>query len=731
VIARLALLLWLQGQAPRYADSATALLIARARERHVQQDAAVHDYQATLVTRTDASVGRGAFARLLPIAVEEQKAELWWQAPNDVKVVTVGRRFRTALRNADVNSSWDRPWFVPRFLGDSIRLLSGEDFPERAAVHPLSAGAERYYRYAINDSMTLALPGRTVRAIGVQVTPAQADASLIAGELWLDAETAETVRLSFVFVGKRLWIDSIGPTRRDTTRADRNAALVQNILRVSADLEYGLYDRRYWLPYRQAVTLDVQLPWFKNLVIPVHFITTFSDVRVNESRPITFTELPPDTAKHDGGRRRGPVTTRCGDTLALGSDAVRLAERAANRDRGGCVTVGVWPGGRFEVDVPKDSALLAYAGWTDSLDFDLSSADADRLEEFRRDVLTTLQRLPDSLTGQRRRGLAFDRLTDIWRYNRAEGASLGLGYEWRPGIAFVSVLAKVRYAFTDARLQGSLALRRDGLASRWEAVLFREMRDGDFLAPGLSFANSTTALWLARDDGDYVFMEGGEVRYQERLGRAADLTLQARLADESAPPFLARSGLNALLGGGGGFAANGPVAAGRYAVAGAELSAGGTPLETQLEWRAGLEGTVGPRRAGRAWLVATASTAPESPLAVTVSGWAGIGAGDSIPQREFRLGGLQSLRGYAAGAFRGGSAWTASLDVGLSRGVVSPVVFVDAGEVAPRLARFSGRLAFSYGAGLSLLGGVLRVDGARPVAPHATWRLNLTLGARR
>ncbi len=723
MIARVALLLWLQGPAPHYADSATALLIARARERHQQQDAAVHDYQATLVTRLDASVGRGAFARLFPLAVDEQKSELSWQAPNDVKIVTIGRRYRTAFRDADVNSSWTRPWFVPRFLGDSVRLLSGEDFPERAAVHPLSAGAEGYYDYAINDSMTVTLPGRTVRAIGVRVTPARADASLIAGELWLDAQTAETVRLSFVFVGKRLWVDTIGPTRRDTARADRDDALAQSILRVSADLEYGLYDRQYWLPYRQAVTLDVQLPWFKNLILPVHFITTFSDVRVNQNRPIAFTVLPPDTTKHKGRRRRGDVTTRCGDSLAVRAQADRLADRT----REGCVTVGAWAGGRFEVDVPKDSVLLAYNGWTDSLSFDLSAADADRLDEVRRDALNMLEHLPDSLTGQRRRGLAFDALTDIWRYNRAEGTSLGLGYEWRPGVPFVSLLAKARYAFTDGRLQASLALRRDGPSSRWEALLFREMRDADRMAPGLTFSNSATALWVARDDGDYVFMQGGEVSYQRLLGAAVDLSFRARFADESAPRFRAHDGFNELLGGRGIFPANGPVVPGRYFATSAELTGGGM----SLEWRAGLEGTAGHRSEGRVWIGATAKTLPDSRLAIIAAGWAGMGAGDSVPQREFRLGGLKTLRGYPAGAFRGASAWTASLDVGLWRRTVSPIVFVDAGQVAPRFARFSGQPAVSFGAGLSLLGGVLRLDGARPVAPNATWRFNLTLGARR
>jgi hypothetical protein len=723
VIARVALLLWLQGPAPHYADSATALLIARARERHLQQDAAVRDYRATLVTRTDASVGRGAFARLFPLAVEEQTAEIAWQAPNDVKVVTVGRRSRTAFRSANISSSWTRPWFVPRFLGDSIRLLSGEDFPERAAVHPLSAGAEGFYQYAINDSMTLALPGRTVRAVGVRVTPVRADASLVAGELWLDEQTAETVRLSFVFVGRRLWIDSIGPSARDTARADRDDALAQRILRVSADLEYGLYDQRYWLPYRQVVTLEVQLPWFKNFVLPVHFITTFSDVRVNQHRPIAFTVLLPDTTQHERKRRRGAETTRCGDSLAVGEEE----EQPADRAREACVTVGTWAGGRFEVDVPKDSVLLAYQGWRDSLSFDLPAADAERLDDVRRDVLTLLARLPDSLTGQRRFGFAVDGPADIWRYNRAEGGSLGIGYEWRPGLPFVAVLAKTRYGFTDRRLQASLAVRRDGPTSRWEAVLFREMRDADRMAPGLSFANSVTALTLARDEGDYVFVAGGEVSYQRQLGSGADLTFQTRLADESPPRSLARDGFNRLLGGTGSFAANGPVVSGRFVVASVEMSGGGMPVE----WKAGLEGTAGDRDQGRGWIGVSGRTSPDRRLGVTLTAWAGVGGGDSVPQREFRLGGLRTLRGYPAGALRGGSAWAASLDLGVNTGTVSPVLFADAGQVAPQLARFAGQPAFSFGAGLSLLGGVLRLDCARPAAPKARWRVNLTLGARR
>ncbi len=724
--AGLALLLALQ-QAPAspYADSATAVLIARARERHRSQDAAVHDYQAMLVTRLDATVGRGGFARFAPIAVEEQISQLSWQAPNDVKVVTLGRRYRTVFRGARIDARLTHPWFVPRFLGDSIRLLGEQDFPSRAAIHPLSAGADAYYRYAINDSITLALPGRTVRAIGVRVTPIRADAALVAGEIWLDAATAETVRLSFVFIGRFLWADSIGPTGGDTARARRDDELVQRVLRVSADLEYGLYDQRYWLPYRQAVTLEVQLPWFKNLVVPVNFITTFSQVRVNQNRPIAFTALSADTASVGGGRHRRSVQQGCGKAAATERPA---EEAGAGEPLGGiCVTAGRWTGGRYEVDLPPDSVLLGFTGWTDSLRFGLTPLDAERLADLRADVLNTLEQLPDSLTGRPRLQVAFDRVTDIFRYNRAEGASLGAGYEWRLGVPFVYALAKARYAFADARLQGSLTLRRDGLLSRLELSAFREMRDADPLAPGLTFFNSMEALWLARDEGDYVFVQGVEGRYARPLGAVADMNLELRVGDESAPRALAYGGFNAVLGGAGRFAPNGPVRPGRYVVGLASISGGGG----WSSWQAGLEGTGGARDHIRGWVSATARATLPLGTDLTGAAWVGGGGGDSVPQRDFRLGGLKTLRGYPAGAFRGASAWAASADLGLARGTLSPVLFADLGGVAADGLRFGGEPIASVGAGLSVLSGLVRFDIARPIAPTARWRASLVVRGRR
>lgn len=722
-------LAWQAHSAP-HSDSATAALVARARERHRQLDAAVQAYRATIRTRIDVSVGRGSFARVIPLAAVEQESELAWQAPNDVRVVTLGQRTRTALPNADIQANWTKPWFIPRFLGDSIRLLD-EDFPNRAAIHPLAAGAEAYYRYSIEDSVELSLPGRTVRAIGVRVVPIRSDAALIAGEIWLDRETAETVRLTFAFVGRRLWADPEGDTQRDTARAERANAVAMRVLRVTADLEYGLFEERYWLPFRQSLTLSVELPWFRNLRVPVHFITTFRDVRVNDAAPIVFTVPLPDSGRAE---RREPLDTAERRRLRAERREGRGRDAAENGRREGYANAGRWPGGRYEVIVPPDSTLRSYAMWVDSLEMDLTPGDAERIEGMRRDLMETLERLPDGLTGRRRLVFAVDRLTDIFRYNRAEGASIGAGYEWRLGPPFLSLMARARYAFTDRRLQAWVAGRRDAPGSRSQLSVFREVRDGDPMSGGLTFGNSFSALWLAHDDGSYVFVEGGELRHQRPWRHHADLTFGLRAARESAPRRLARSAVNDFLGGSGLFQPNAPILGGTFVTANLEADGGIPPLS----WRAGIEATSGTGTAARAWLGATARRTLPMGLDLTVSGWVGAGAGDSIPQRWFRLGGTRSLRGRAAGALMGASAWSLGLDLGvpvprrrLSSAALSPVIFVDAGQVAVRGLAFRGDPSTSVGVGVSALRGALRLQAARPMGHGSRWRVDLVIGARR
>ena len=732
-------------QAPQgpYSDSATAALIARARERHRQLSAAVQNYEATVRTRIDANVARGRFSRLIPLVASEQVARLTWQSPNDLRLVTVGSRTRVAFRGARADARFDRPWFVPRFLGDSIRLLDN-DIPERAAVHPLGAGAEPFYNYAIEDSLQLVLPGRTVRAVSVRVTPTRADGAFVAGDLWLDPETAETVRFRFTFVGRQLWGRPRGETRRDSARAQRDNDRAAQVLRVSADLEYGLFLERYWLPYRQVLVLDIELPWVGNVAIPVTFLTTFSDVRVNAAAPIAFTvPLPPAvlTAEQKERRQSRKLADRpTGPGVPGRNSAERRRELRAEADslhrewraqeererREGYSRAGSWQGGRFEIVVSSDSALRGYAGWTDSLEWAATSDDAVRLEDLRRDALAAVSSLPRDLYPRPGLLVAVDRFADAWRYNRAEGTAVGAGLRLPVRGPYLSLGVRARYAFGDRRLQATASLRRDVIGSRLELAAFREMVDADPLSPGLNPGNSFRAAFLAHDDGAYVFAQGVELRRQFTYRRVADVSLGLSFAQERAPMHLAHSGLNDFLGGSGDFAPLDPVLPGTFTT----LSAGVAGGLLQTSWRVAAEATTGAgAAAGRLW--ATAETAIRAPAGVSVAlrGRLGVGAGDGIPQRAFRLGGSRTLRGCEAGEVRGASVYAASADASLAGRLVSPVVFVDVGQVAERRLSFAGGLRTSVGAGVSALWGLLRVHAARSLESGARWRLDIVFGS--
>ncbi|MFQ5552050.1 MAG: hypothetical protein ACE5FJ_12525, partial [Gemmatimonadales bacterium] len=151
-----------------YVDSTTAAVITLARARHYYRDSIIRNYRAITRTRIDAGLGRGRYAFIPPFIAMETVAEVAWQFPGELRVRLLGQRDTSSIGGTEIEGYFDRPWFVPRSVGDSIQLLEG-DFPENPALHPLAEGAAAFYRYRIMDSLTITIPGRQVRAIGVRV----------------------------------------------------------------------------------------------------------------------------------------------------------------------------------------------------------------------------------------------------------------------------------------------------------------------------------------------------------------------------------------------------------------------------------------------------------------------------------------------------------------------------------------------------------------------------------
>ena len=673
-------------------------LIECAMARRRAADSAVSDYRARIHYRLAVGLGRRRWARVPTSAVEEQVADVQWQRPNDLRVDVVGRRARSRSE-IRLSSVWDRPWFVPRSVDDSVRIFSDE-FPATGALHPLAPEAPVWYRYRLVGGLSVT-PGRagTLRLLQVDFTPKRSGLALVAGEMWIDSASAEVVRFAFRYVGTGLWVSPEGSERSDSSSARRINRIANQIVSIDADLEYGLQDGRYWMPYRQVVSGRVRIPLVSDVVIPFRAVTTFDDFEINTGRPIAF-DLP-----------LGPDHP---DSVEARRDARRDSLRAGRRDtdsRRSWHYADRWAGGRYELHRPSNDSLGRFHEWRDSLTLEAAPADVARAREVEAELARLAESLPDSVTGQQGHGIGYERLTDALRYDRVQGLSLGLGYRVRvPGLAFTGLYASARYGFSDERVTGRASLVRDAPEGRLTVSGYRDVANVDPFAPSPGFGNTLNALFVSHDDGDYALVHGGSALYEMSLATGLELAVGARYERQSSVARAAQSEVNDFLGGAGLFPPNPPVHEGRYGggfvrLAGAE----------GVQWRAtavlGGAGTT----TGRVYGAVRHGIGGARGATIRLK--TGIATRPTLEQFAFRLGGIGTVRGHEYGERRGQAFWATQVDVTPVGGRLRPVLFVDAGQAGGAGSLCSGRVLVGAGAGVSLFGGLVRFDVSRSLAP--------------
>jgi hypothetical protein len=710
-----------------FASAPTEALVRHAMARHAAADTTVQDYRATFRTRLTFALGRRRWARIPPMAVEEQTGVIRWQRPNDLQIELGGRR--SVARNPDmkVRSVFDSPWFVPRALDDSVRL-AGADFPEQAALHPLASDGPEWYRYELNDSLAVrTADGRAVHLYRVTVTPRRAGVGLVLGYLLIDGATGDVVRFSFRFVGTEMWVKPDGATPEDSSDARTANKWISRLLSLNADLEYSLQDQTHWMPYRQVISGSAEIPFVSDAVVPFSFTTTFDDYEIDSGHPIVF-RLPPVHSKAEADSLEGARW-----------DSLRAERRRRGQQEGDPDTLewrkrsrdvpGVWGnGGHYEVHIPPLDSLDHFGAWPDSLQLD-ATADDDRSQ---RDLMAELaglaEHLPDSLTGRRPTMFAVEQIADIMRYNRVQGLSLGFGYR-TPffSVPFTTAFGSARFGLSDTRLYARGAIVRDAPSGRWTFAGYRDLATTDpFLRPK-AVGNSINALFTTHDDADYLLAQGGSLTYEASLGIGLDLTLAGRVEDHASVRTEATSALNNIYSDGV-FAPNPPVATGTFGGAtlrldgrtdlarwtlGADLLAGAPGQTAKLfgEWR---------QRVGRG----------RSGLSLTAR--AGMATDDPLPQSRFRLGGQATVRGFPYGAIEGQGFWSLQADLALNKGEVHPVLFADAGQAGPRRGFFDRQVLTGAGVGVSFFGGIMRLDLSVPIQPSGgDPRFDIVFGAPR
>ncbi|HUL69372.1 MAG TPA: DUF5686 family protein [Gemmatimonadales bacterium] len=692
---------------PVYADSATARLVARAIERHAAQDTTVSDYRAQLRYRVSFGLGRSRWELVPTAAVEEQQINVAWQRPNDLQVEVIGRRARSRSEGIDLSSIFDRPWFIPRGVGDSIRVF-GTDFPERGALHPLSAEGPDWYRYAIVDSLGVTDPeGRQLNLVALRVLPRRSGLALIAGKLWLDRATAEVVRLSFRYVGTALWSVPESATHSDSVDARQENSVINRILTLDADLEYGLQDGKYWMPYRQVVSGQIVIPFFGDFVVPFEASTSFDDYVINSRQPIVFRIPLPDSLQDS-------VSARARKDSIAAEHRRRAEEGKSGEDRESRDYAGRWANGRYEIHRPSNDSLARYTEWGDSLVMDSDPAAARRVREVQEDLARTVDGLPTELSGVPRGGINYQTLADFFRYNRVQGPSLGLGYRYRiKGSAFWSLRGLIRYGFSDQRVLAGLDAVYDAPGGRWTFSGYRDVREVDPFSRGLSFGNTLNGVFAAHDDADYYLAQGGSVAFDRSLSRGLNLNLSAKMEDASSVATQSHSGVNDFLGGSGDFPANTSIQEGTFGILGARLDG----RVGRSRWLIGAEGWLGQNPAsGRAfgeWVQPIGRGGKDLMLSLK----AGITSAPGLPQTDFRAGGRRSVRGFDYGYQRGQAMWALQADWAPIGSWIRPVLFADAGQAAAADQLAQTEILVGGGAGVSLVHGLIRIDFSHAINP--------------
>src|SRR5437773_1041113 len=428
-------------------NSDAALALARRavlRRGGAVADSSLHDYKAQAhgFLFFLGAFGQGLADPPRLVKADQLELEVYWKAPASSKQRVIGWRDQTQLPT-DINYHRDHLGIIQNNFGAAMRLGEGDEV--RDVPHPLSPAGPDIYDFALGDTTTIMLPEREVRVVTLRVRPKDFGLPRIVGTLYLDAEPADLVRMAFNF----------------TPRSYLDAELED----VSIVLDNALWERRYWLPYRQEIEIRRRVTW---LDVPVRGII----------------------------RARWEID---GYVLNLGlanswfaGDEITFLPKA-ERDS-------------FPWKEPLGAALQDIAEPVRQNDLERVRAEVEQIAGRR------------ILTGLKGRRLGVRGVSDLLHANRVEGLAAGAGVVVRGGGERRELRARASYGFADRRAKGALsAVDRRG-RSALEVSVYREVRDIGDAAVIAPLFNSFSSQEFGRDYGDYYLADGGRITYRHGVG---------------------------------------------------------------------------------------------------------------------------------------------------------------------------------------------------------------------
>lgn len=284
-----------QSATPVARDSTAGLaqLIADAALVNVRVPERLRAYRARLETEMSlVLVDSGGRERTAQI--EQVASDVRWRAPDryDQRV--------TGYRNQSIGPSFSLMsilggWTTPTLYGNRLRLgvtpasATNRAVSENAAtlaIHPLANNRDAYYMFGGGDTaVTFFSGGRQIPIARVTVTPrpdAPGDAVLLSGEMYIDVERKQVVRVR----GRLVEV-------RDGKATIKSGSRIPGISGASfVELVNVEVEGAYWLPAYQRTELQARIGPFGGLRTIVRIVSRFHDYQPNDSS-WTGPEAPP------------------------------------------------------------------------------------------------------------------------------------------------------------------------------------------------------------------------------------------------------------------------------------------------------------------------------------------------------------------------------------------------------------------------------------------------------
>ena len=322
---------------------------ARKARQTVRNDEGLESYHALteghIYFYVDPEEGERALIRIDQVAVE-----LFWESPDQVRQRIVGERSETRLPVRDFRYYLDRLTLVQYGFGDEIQVGQGMDVAD--VPHPLAAlpGVDpslEPYDFRLADSLTLTLPGapEALRVYELEVRPRDPSKPGIVGTFHLSRGDGQLVRMAFTFT----------PSSYVDRRNDR----------VSVELDYGLWEGRFWLPNRQILEVRREIPELDlGVGTVIRAVLRVSGYQFDEPIPPELRFGPPITTLPASAREAFPFREGLFDgmerdgvaAVATRVDPREMQAQAARLLRNQPPT-GLSP---FRIHLPSISSFLAY-----------------------------------------------------------------------------------------------------------------------------------------------------------------------------------------------------------------------------------------------------------------------------------------------------------------------------------------------------------------------------------